>query len=406
MMSYGNDSDRPWVLDETAAEPIVRAAVEGGITFFDTADTYSAGRERGRHRPARSAKLLGREEVVVATKVFMPMTPGENGGGLSRKHILAAIDASLQRLGMDYVDLYQIHRWDSRTPIEETMEALHDVVRAGKARYIGASSMFAWQFAKAQHAAERHGWTRFVSMQNHYNLIYREEEREMIPLCIDQGVGVIPWSPLARGVLAGNRTRAGERLTTRAGGDPFTDYLYCQPTDFDVVERVAEVAAERGVPPAQVALAWLLHKPAVTAPIVGATKLEHLADALAAEQLELERARRSRAWRSPTRPTRSSATAERRDRRPRRRKGARLARHQRVQSRRDRGVPRPRRQGGRAVRADAAAAADDDRRDERRAAHDPRRLSPGRRAPDRLRLQGGRPGQPRPGTTTCSPTRS
>ena len=177
---------------------------------------------------------------------------------------------------MDYVDLYQIHRWDNRTPIEETMEALHDVVRAGKARYIGASSMFAWQFAKAQHVAEPHGWTRFVSMQNHYNLVYREEEREMLPLCVDQGVGVIPWSPLARGVLAGNRTRGGERLTTRADTDQFTDYLYNQPTDFDVVERVAEVAAERGVPPAQVALAWLLHKPAVTAPIVGATKLEHL----------------------------------------------------------------------------------------------------------------------------------
>jgi 1-deoxyxylulose-5-phosphate synthase len=217
----------------------------------------------------------------------MPMTPGENGGGLSRKHILSAIDASLERLGMDYVDLYQIHRWDNRTPIEETMEALHDVVRAGKARYIGASSMFAWQFAKAQHVAERNGWTQFVSMQNHYNLIYREEEREMIPLCIDQGVGVIPWSPLARGVLAGNRSRDGERRTTCSETDQFTDYLYSQPTDFDVVERVAKVAAERGVPPAQVALAWLLGKPGVTAPIIGATKLGHLTDALAAEELEL-----------------------------------------------------------------------------------------------------------------------
>jgi 1-deoxyxylulose-5-phosphate synthase len=286
MMSYGNDSDRPWVLDEAGAEPIVKAAVDGGITFFDTADTYSQGASEvatGR----LLGKLLSREEVVVATKVFMPMTPGENGGGLSRKHVLSAIDASLQRLGMDYVDLYQIHRFDQRTPLEETMEALHDVVRAGKARYIGASSMFAWQFAKAQHIAERHGWTRFVSMQNHYNLIYREEEREMIPLCIDQGVGVIPWSPLARGVLAGNRTREGERRTTRSDGDPFTDYLYAQPTDFDVVERVAEVGEERGVPPAQVALAWLLHRPGVTAPIVGATKPGHLEDALAAEQLEL-----------------------------------------------------------------------------------------------------------------------
>jgi len=215
------------------------------------------------------------------------MTPGENGGGLSRKHVLSAIDASLTRLGMDYVDLYQIHRWDPRTPIEETMEALHDVVRAGKARYIGASSMFAWQFAKAQHVADQNRWTRFVSMQNHYNLIYREEEREMIPQCIDQGVGVIPWSPLARGVLAGNRSRTGEKRTTRSGTDGFTDYLYSQPTDFDVVERVAEVAADRQVPQAQVALAWLLQRPGVTAPIVGATQPHHLADALAAEELEL-----------------------------------------------------------------------------------------------------------------------
>jgi 1-deoxyxylulose-5-phosphate synthase len=286
MMSYGNDSDRAWALDEATAEPIVRAAFDGGVTFFDTVDTYSKGASEVATGRLLS-KLLTREELVVATKVFMPMTPGENGGGLSRKHVLAAIDASLQRLGMDYVDLYQIHRWDPRTPIEETMEALHEIVRAGKARYIGASSMFAWQFAKAQHVAERHGWTRFCSMQPHYNLIYREEEREMIPLCIDEGVGVIPWSPLARGVLAGNRTRGGERNTTRSDSDPFTDYLYSQPTDFDVVERVAEVAAERGVPPAQVALAWLLHKPGVTAPIVGATKPGHLHDALAAEQLQL-----------------------------------------------------------------------------------------------------------------------
>jgi aryl-alcohol dehydrogenase-like predicted oxidoreductase len=232
--------------------------------------------------------------VVVATKVFSPMTPGENGGGLSRKHVLSGIDASLQRLDLDYVDLYQIHRWDRRTPIEETMEALHDVVRAGKARYIGASSMYAWQFAKAQHVADQHGWTRFVSMQPHYNLIYREEEREMIPQCIDQGVGVIPWSPLARGVLAGNRTRSGEKRTTRSDTDGFTDHLYNQPTDFDVVERVAEVAAARGLPAAQVALAWLLQKPGVTAPIVGATKLGHLEDALAAEQVALDDAEISR----------------------------------------------------------------------------------------------------------------
>jgi aryl-alcohol dehydrogenase-like predicted oxidoreductase len=286
MMSFGNDSERPWVLDEEQAEPIIRAAVEGGVTFFDTADTYSKGASEvatGRILP----KYLGRDEMVVATKVFMPMTPGENGAGLSRKHILAAIDASLARLGLEYVDLYQIHRWDPRTPIEETMEALHDVVRAGKARYIGASSMFSWQFAKAQHVADLNHWTRFVSMQPHYNLIYREEEREMIPLCLDQGVGVIPWSPLARGVLAGNRNRAGERKTTRSDTDDFTNYLYSQPTDFDVVERVAEVAAERKVTPAQIALAWVLQRPGITAPIVGATKQSHLTDALAAEGLRL-----------------------------------------------------------------------------------------------------------------------
>ena len=225
----------------------------------------------------------------------MPVGPGENGGGLGRKHILSGIDASLKRLKMDYVDLYQIHRWDPRTPIEETMEALHDVVRSGKARYIGASSMFSWQFAKAQYTAEAHGWTRFVSMQNHYNLIYREEEREMIPLCLDQGVGCIPWSPLARGVLAGNRTRDGGRHTTRSSTDAFTDYLYDQPTDFDVVDAVVEVAAARDVPPAQVALAWLLAKPGVSAPIVGATKKKHLKDALAAEALELSAGRDRRA---------------------------------------------------------------------------------------------------------------
>jgi 1-deoxyxylulose-5-phosphate synthase len=286
MMSYGNDSDRPWVLDEAAAEPIIRRAVEGGITFFDTADVYSAGASEvatGRLVP----KFISRDEVVIATKVNGQMTPGPNGRGLSRKHILSGIDASLERLGMDYVDLYQIHRWDPQTPIEETMEALHDVVRAGKARYIGASSMFAWQFAKAQHTAERNGWTRFVSMQNHYNLVYREEEREMVPLCLDQGVGVIPWSPLARGFLTGTRTRSGERRTTRAETDAFTDSLYGRDEDFDVADRVAEVASERGVPPAQLALAWLLHRPGVTAPIVGATKLEHLEDALAAAELDM-----------------------------------------------------------------------------------------------------------------------
>ena len=284
MMSYGRSEERPWALDEEAAEPIVRRAAESGVIFFDTADVYNEGESE-----VISGRLLKqlfgtREEYVVATKVHGRTMPGVNGAGLSRKHVLASIDASLQRLGLDYVDLYQIHRWDPRTPIEETMEALNEVVRAGKARYIGASSMYAWQFAKAQAVAT----TRFVSMQNHYNLVYREEEREMIPQCIDQGVAVLPWSPLARGLLAGNRTREGERLTTRARTDPFGDSLYTPEVDFAVVDRVAEVAAARGVPAAQVALAWLLHKPGVTAPIVGATKLEHLEDAVAAEKLALD----------------------------------------------------------------------------------------------------------------------
>jgi 1-deoxyxylulose-5-phosphate synthase len=283
MMSYGKHESRPWALEEQDAEPIVRRAVEAGITFFDTADAYNGGQSEvitGR----LLRELFGmREEYVLATKVFMQTMPGENGWGLSRKHILASIDASLSRLEVDYVDLYQIHRWDPRTPIEETMEALHEVVKAGKARYIGASSMFAWQFAKAQAVAE----TRFVSMQNHYNLIYREEEREMIPQCIDQGIAVIPWSPLARGLLAGNRTREGEKRTTRAQTDQFSDFLYKPELDFDVIDRLDEVAAEKGEASARVGLAWLLHKPGVTAPIVGATKLEHLEDALAAEQLSL-----------------------------------------------------------------------------------------------------------------------
>ncbi len=283
MMSYGRSDERPWALDEQAAEPIVRRAVESGVIFFDTADVYNGGESE-----AITGRLLKRlfgtrEEYVVATKVHGRTMPGVNGRGLSRKHILASIDASLQRLGLDYVDLYQIHRWDPHTPIEETMEALHDVVRTGKARYIGASSMYAWQFAKAQAVAA----TRFVSMQNHYNLVYREEEREMIPLCIDQGVAVLPWSPLARGLLAGNRTREGERLTPRARTDTLGDSLYEPELDFAVVDRAAEVAAARGVPPARIALAWVLAAPGVTAPIVGATKVEHLDDAIAAEQLTL-----------------------------------------------------------------------------------------------------------------------
>jgi aryl-alcohol dehydrogenase-like predicted oxidoreductase len=287
MMSYGSQAERAWHLDEAAAEPIVKAAANGGITFFDTADTYSDGVSE-----QITGRLLGRlfghrEDYVLATKVYFPMGPGPNDRGLSRKHVLSAIDASLRRLGTEYVDLYQIHRWDYDTPVEETMEALHEVVEAGKARYIGASSMFAWRFAKAQNAAERNGWTRFASMQNHYNLMYREEEREMLPLCADLGVAVLPYSPLARGMLTGNRGRQGERRTTRAGDDPLSDQRYNSPADFDVADRAAEVAAERGVPAAQVALAWLLSRPGVTAPIVGATRLGHITDALAATELTL-----------------------------------------------------------------------------------------------------------------------
>jgi aryl-alcohol dehydrogenase-like predicted oxidoreductase len=283
MMSFGKHESREWALDEAAAEPIVKQAVEGGVTFFDTADVYNGGQsEIVTGRLLR--KLFGmREEYVVATKVRGQTMPGENGRGLSRKHVLASVDASLARLELDYVDLYQIHRWDTSTPIEETMEALHDVVKAGKARYIGASSMHAWQFAKAQRVAR----TPFVSMQNHYNLIYREEEREMIPQCLDQGVGIIPWSPLARGLLAGSRTTSGERLTSRANTDPFLDSLYRPDLDVPVIERLGEVASDRGLPPAQLALAWLLHRPGVTAPIVGSTKVEHVEDALAAEALSL-----------------------------------------------------------------------------------------------------------------------
>jgi aryl-alcohol dehydrogenase-like predicted oxidoreductase len=282
MMSYGDPRTRAWALDEAGAAPFVERAAEAGINFFDTADIYSNGASE-----EVTGRLLGqvfahREDYVLATKIFMPMGSGPNDRGLSRKHILAGIDASLRRLGVDYVDLYQIHRWDYETPIEETMAALADVVRAGKARYLGASSMFAWQFAKAQRVAP----IPFVSMQNHYNLAYREEEREMIPQCVDMGVGVIPWSPLARGLLTGSRTRDGQRLTTRAGSDPFGDSLYTDD-DFDVVDRLAEVAAGRGLPPAQIALAWLLHKPGVTAPIVGATKLSHLDDAVAAAGVTL-----------------------------------------------------------------------------------------------------------------------
>jgi aryl-alcohol dehydrogenase-like predicted oxidoreductase len=286
MMSYGDTASREWFLGEDAAEPIVRRAVDAGVTFFDTADMYSTGVSEEITGRLLAKLFPDRDDYVLATKIYFPMGPGPNDGGLSRKHIMAGIDRSLRRLGTDHVDLYQIHRWDDETPIEETMEALHDVVRAGKARYIGASSMYAWQFSKAQYTARAAGWTRFTSMQNHYNLVYREEEREMLPLCHDQGVGVIPWSPLARGLLAGSQRRGDRRDTVRGGSDRLADQMYGDD-DFDVVDAVRAVAAERGLPPAQIALAWLLGRPGVTAPIVGATRLGHLEDAIAAVDVEL-----------------------------------------------------------------------------------------------------------------------
>ena len=287
MMSFGDNSQRQWHLDADAAEPIVRHAVEAGVTFFDTADMYDDGASERVTGELLGKLFASREDYVLATKIYFPMGPGPNDGGLSRKHILAGIDASLRRLGTDYVDLYQIHRWDYTTPIDETMDALHDVVRAGKVRYLGASAMFAWQFAKAQHIAIAAGHTRFVSMQNHYNLAYREEEREMIPQCIDQGVGVIPFSPLARGLLTGTRERGGQGTTRRAANDPLADDQYTDG-DFDVVDALRDVANARNLPLAQIALAWLLHRPGVTAPIVGATKLQHIADAIAAVEVELD----------------------------------------------------------------------------------------------------------------------
>jgi aryl-alcohol dehydrogenase-like predicted oxidoreductase len=282
MMTYGDPDWREWTLGIDEAEPFVTRALELGITFFDTADMYS----RGVSEEVTGTLLrrhAAREDVVIASKVFFTWDEDRpNSGGLSRKHIMDAIDGTLRRLGTDYVDLYQIHRWDPETPIEETMEALHDVVKAGKARYLGASSMWAWQFAKAQHVAERHGWTSFASMQDHYNLLYREEEREMLPLCADQGVGVLPWSPLARGRLA-----AGiDRSTTRAASDDFADRLYADATR-ETIAAVADVASDKGATPAQVALAWLLHNPVVTAPIVGATELSHVDQAVEAVDLVL-----------------------------------------------------------------------------------------------------------------------
>jgi aryl-alcohol dehydrogenase (NADP+) len=282
-MSFGvsDAGTHPWSLDEDTSRTYVRRALDAGINFFDTANVYSAGTSE-----EFVGRVLGqfanRDEIVIATKVNGPMRSGRNAVGLSRKSIMAEIDHSLRRLGTDFVDLYQIHRFDHRTPIEETMEALHDVVKAGKARYIGASSMWAWQFSKAQYTAELHGWTKFASMQNHYNLLQREEEREMMPLCVDQGVGVIPWSPLARGRL----TRDWDDTTARSETDEFGKMLY-QPDDRTIVERVAEIAAERGISRAQVALAWMLSKPFVTSPIVGATKPLHIDDAVAALDVRL-----------------------------------------------------------------------------------------------------------------------
>jgi 1-deoxyxylulose-5-phosphate synthase len=284
-MTYGDPGWRDWVLPEGEARPFIQRALELGINFFDTADMYSRG---------MSEEILGRalrdfarrEDVVIATKVYFSMSDGPNDRGLSRKHIFDSIDGSLRRLGVDHVDLYQIHRWDPETPVEETLEALHDLVRSGKVRYLGASSMFAWQLAKALYTADLHGWTRFVSMQNHYNLVYREEEREMLPLCREEGLGVIPWSPLARGFLAGKRRR-GEEETRRAKTDNFAHELYYQPEDYDVVDRVLALAERRGEKPARLALSWLLHQPGVTAPIVGASRMEHLEDAVAALEVRL-----------------------------------------------------------------------------------------------------------------------
>ena len=285
-MSYGQPGEgNAWVLNEEQSRPFIQRALEAGINFFDTANVYSNG---------MSETVLGnalrdfasRDEVVIATKVFFPMGRAPNDRGLSRKHIMSAIDASLKRLGTDYVDLYQIHRWDYETPIEETMETLHDIVRAGKVRYIGASAMFAWQFAKAQYTADLHGWTRFISMQNHYNLIYREDEREILPFCQDQGVGVIPFSPLARGVLARKPAKGGDE-TTRSQSDALTKSRYEQEDNLTTVERVSEVAGARGIPMAQVALAWMYTKPNIASPIIGTTKPHHLDDALAALSINL-----------------------------------------------------------------------------------------------------------------------
>lgn len=293
MMTYGSTKWRDWVLEEEEARPFVKRALELGINFFDTSDMYSLGVSEEITGRALNDMAI-REEIVVATKVFFAQGDGPNRKGLSRKHIFDACDASLKRLNMDYIDLYQIHRFDPNTPIEETMEALNDLVRSGKVRYIGASSMYAWQFAKAQHIAEKNGWTKFVSMQNHYNLVYREEEREMNPLCLDQGVGLIPWSPLARGFLTGNRSKSDVdkeanqgAATKRAQTDTFGHNLYYTDSDFQIVERLKTVAEQKQVKPAQLALAWLLAKPGVSAPIIGASKMYQLEEAVVAASIKL-----------------------------------------------------------------------------------------------------------------------
>jgi 1-deoxyxylulose-5-phosphate synthase len=286
-MSYGSSKWRDWVLEESQAIPFFRQALDAGINFFDTADMYSEGASE--EVTGHALKKLGvkREQVVIATKVYNPMGETKNERGTSKKHIRHAIDASLKRLAVDYVDLYQIHRYDSTTPMEETLEALTDVINQGKALYIGASSMYAWEFAKFLYLADRHGYARFVSMQNHYNLVYREEEREMNPLCRAEGIGLIPWSPLARGFLAGNRRAADKGETVRAKSDEFAHGLYYKEDDFQVVDHVTEVAKKRGVPNAEVALSWILHQPGVTSPIIGATKAHHIEDAIKATELKL-----------------------------------------------------------------------------------------------------------------------
>jgi aryl-alcohol dehydrogenase-like predicted oxidoreductase len=286
MMTYGTSKWRPWVLDEDAARPFVRRALELGITFFDTANMYSLGvSEEVTGRALRD--FATRDHVVLATKVFYPLDDDPNGRGLSRKHIMSAVDGSLRRLGTDYIDLYQIHRWDPLTPIDETLRAMDDLVRAGKIRYIGASSMMAWQFLKALYTSDRLGLARFVSMQNHYNLVYREEEREMLPLCREEGIGVIPWSPLARGFLAGNRRSKTDADTERGRTDVFGHGMYYRSEDFTVAERVADVARERGVSASQIALAWMLGKPGITSPIIGASKMYQLEEAVAATEINL-----------------------------------------------------------------------------------------------------------------------